>query len=47
MDEDLVNYHLKELRYCAQCLIEDDDFFKRLRSTYIYLVLGISSKSRG
>ena len=36
MDEDLVNYHLKELRYCAQCLIEDEDFVKRLRSTYIF-----------
>ena len=36
MDEDLVNYHLKELRYCAQCLIEDEDFVKGSRSTYIF-----------
>lgn len=36
MDEDLVNYHLKELRYCAQCLIEDEYFVKRLWSTYIF-----------
>jgi hypothetical protein len=34
--KDLVNYHLKELRYCAQCLIEDEDFDKRLRCTYIF-----------
>ena len=36
MDEDQVNYHLKELRYCAQCLIEDEDFVKGSRSTYIF-----------
>nr|GEY30028.1 hypothetical protein [Tanacetum cinerariifolium] len=28
-----IYYHLKELRYCAQCLIEDEDFIKRSRST--------------
>ena len=53
MDEDLVNYHLKELRYCAQCLTEDEDFVKGLRSTYIsslykfevtWLVQGIRHK---
>lgn len=36
MDEDLVNYHLKELHCSAQCLIEDAYFVKRLRSTYIF-----------
>lgn len=38
MDEDLVNYHLKELHCSAQCLIEDEDFVKGLRSTYMVLV---------
>ncbi|GKA78322.1 ribonuclease H-like domain-containing protein [Tanacetum coccineum] len=33
-------YHLKELHYCAQCLIEDEDFVKRLRSTYILVLVG-------
>ncbi|GJV00955.1 hypothetical protein Tco_1330225 [Tanacetum coccineum] len=28
-----IYYHLKELRCCAQCLIEDEDFIKRSRST--------------
>nr|GEW57280.1 putative ribonuclease H-like domain-containing protein [Tanacetum cinerariifolium] len=28
-----IYYHLKELRYCAQCLIIDEDFIKRTRST--------------
>ncbi|GJR70199.1 hypothetical protein Tco_0016264 [Tanacetum coccineum] len=27
-------YHFKELRCCAQCLIEDEDFVKRLGSTH-------------
>nr|GEX57066.1 hypothetical protein [Tanacetum cinerariifolium] len=27
-----IYYHLKELGYCAQCLIEDEDFIKRSRS---------------
>ncbi|GJT64474.1 hypothetical protein Tco_1015954 [Tanacetum coccineum] len=36
-------YHFKELRCCAQCLIEDEDFVKRLRSTYT-LVLWSRSK---
>ncbi|GJZ76835.1 hypothetical protein Tco_0641507 [Tanacetum coccineum] len=31
-----IRYHLKELRYCAQCLIiENEDFVKRLRDHYI------------
>ncbi|GJW86652.1 hypothetical protein Tco_0161992 [Tanacetum coccineum] len=30
-----IHYHLKELRYCAQCLIiENEDFVKRLWSAY-------------
>ena len=30
-----IGYHLKELHYCAQCLIiENEDFVKRLRSAY-------------
>ncbi|GKB24842.1 hypothetical protein Tco_0864243 [Tanacetum coccineum] len=30
-----IRYHLKELRYCAQCLIiENEDFVKRLWSAY-------------
>ncbi|GJW39933.1 gag-pol polyprotein [Tanacetum coccineum] len=29
-----IYYHLKELRCCAQCLIEDEDFIKRSRSTF-------------
>nr|GEW96124.1 serine/threonine-protein kinase D6PK-like [Tanacetum cinerariifolium] len=45
IDKDLINlvlpdvrstciyYQLKELRYCAQCLIIDEDFIKRSRST--------------
>nr|GEX60199.1 putative reverse transcriptase domain-containing protein [Tanacetum cinerariifolium] len=28
-----IYYHLKELRYYAQCLIEDEDFIKRSRSS--------------
>nr|GEU77307.1 hypothetical protein [Tanacetum cinerariifolium] len=28
-----IHYHLKELHYCAQCLIIDEDFIKRSRST--------------
>ena len=44
MDDDLVNYHLKELHCSAQCLIKDEDFVKRLRSTYSGL---ISSESCG
>nr|GEU74167.1 hypothetical protein [Tanacetum cinerariifolium] len=28
-----IYYHLKELRYCAQCLIIDEDFIKTSRST--------------
>ncbi|GKD48999.1 hypothetical protein Tco_1277975 [Tanacetum coccineum] len=31
-----IRYHLKELRYCAQCLIiENEDFVKRSRDHYI------------
>nr|GEV56647.1 hypothetical protein [Tanacetum cinerariifolium] len=30
----VINYHLKELRCCAQCLIKDEDFIKRSRSTH-------------
>ncbi|GJR07808.1 hypothetical protein Tco_0790460 [Tanacetum coccineum] len=31
-----IRYHLKELRYCAQCLIiENEDFVKRLCDHYI------------
>nr|GEX87042.1 hypothetical protein [Tanacetum cinerariifolium] len=29
-----IYYHLKELCCCAQCLIEDEDFIKRSRSTH-------------
>ena len=46
MDEDLVNYHLKELHCSAQCLIKDEDL-PWDRGLLIYSVLGISLESHG
>ncbi|GJY73570.1 hypothetical protein Tco_0478001 [Tanacetum coccineum] len=42
-----IYYHLKELRCCAQCLIEDEDFIKRSMSTLGEEVEMITSQLQG
>nr|GEV72706.1 ribonuclease H-like domain-containing protein [Tanacetum cinerariifolium] len=41
-----IYYHLKELRYCAQCLIEDEDFIKRSRGRLLGIIFELIRQNK-